>query len=392
MSDKEKDLMDILDEKASSESKKSESTKSEKRTSKFVHSSNEIPEFLKAAEKIPSYMQEFVAQHRRRMSSNSKLRNEDLLLAEGESVSVFKTSLNGKRINLPMLKMRLVDNNAPIYVPINHAGQNYRHLDDFIGRRKKVAIDRFVQTNEGEADSEYILLGSIQQAEFVIGGNLYSEFLKDPDKVKDEVREGTVTQIIERPAHKDEETGEWVPNRSTVFIDYNGLTVGMPESYFHYVSQVTPLSQRTFVGQKVKFSILNITKGDYRDSPAAKQDAEAGMEVPHGIRYYIDITRLPFIPNPSDEIRRKLDNKTTFKARIVGVDPVKGILVEVAPSWQIKGYLPATSPIQPTGFDAYKHTPVTVRLNFVDFKNRSGQCQIIGFPQGVARAGISDMI
>lgn len=142
----------------------------------FERSNNTIPDFLESAEKIPVYMREFVAQHRRRMSSHSKLSEDDLLYAYGESVDTFKTA-NG---NLTMLKMRIEANNAPIYVPMNHAGANYRYLEDLVGQRLKVAIDQFVQTNEAEVDAEYILLGSLQQAEFVIGGTQYSEYLMIP--------------------------------------------------------------------------------------------------------------------------------------------------------------------------------------------------------------------
>ena len=180
----EKNLMDIIvnsskakDEKAKEETKQpeeveenvsddkkeakaKEAPKEERVERHYVHSKNTIPDFLESAEKIPAYMQGLVAQHRRNMSSNSKLEEKDLLMAEGESVNVFKTN----RGNLTMLKMRIEANNAPVYIPQNHAGASYRHLEDLIGQRRAIAIDQFVQTNEGEVDPEYILLGSIQQA------------------------------------------------------------------------------------------------------------------------------------------------------------------------------------------------------------------------------------
>lgn len=395
------DLMKMINQTPSESDQNSNDTKSEKKEKvedkkeerpkrNYVRSNNTLPNFLEDAEKIPAYMQDLVAQHRRRMSSHSVLTEDDLLYAEGESVNTFKTAQG----NLTMLKMRIEANNAPIYVPMNHSGANYRHLDDLIGQRLKVAIDQFVKTNEGEVDAEYILLGSIQQAEFVIGGTIYSDYLKDADSVREKTREGIITQIIERPEREIVQDGKKVmlPNRSMIFFDYHGMTLGMREQDFYYRSLVTPLHKRAFVGQKIKFKITRIRKGDYRDSERAKEDAENGMAVPRGIRYYFDTTRLPFIQNPDDEIKRKLNEKTIFKGHIVRVDSVKGILVEVAPKYWIKGYLPATSPIQPTQLDATVHTPVTVRLNYIDFKSKSGQCQILRFPRGVARAGISEMI
>lgn len=356
----------------------------------FERSNNTIPDFLESAEKIPVYMREFVAQHRRRMSSHSKLSEDDLLYAYGESVDTFKTA-NG---NLTMLKMRIEANNAPIYVPMNHAGANYRYLEDLVGQRLKVAIDQFVQTNEAEVDAEYILLGSLQQAEFVIGGTQYSEYLKDPQAYRKEVREGVITQIIERPERMIVEDGErkLIPNRSMVFIDYRGMTIGMREQDFYYRSLITPLHKRAFIGQKVKFMVTRIRKGDYRDSPTAQEDAKNGMNVPRGIRYFFDTTRLPLVPNPSDIVRKKLNHHTIFIAHIVRVDSVKGILVEVAPKYWIKGVLPANSPVQPTALDATAHTPVAVRLTGIDFKTKSGTCQIMRFPKGVARPGIASFI
>ena len=371
------------------EAKAKEAPKEERVERHYVHSKNTIPDFLESAEKIPAYMQGLVAQHRRNMSSNSKLEEKDLLMAEGESVNVFKTN----RGNLTMLKMRIEANNAPVYIPQNHAGASYRHLEDLIGQRRAIAIDQFVQTNEGEVDPEYILLGSIQQAEFVVMGTLFSAFDKDPEAVRKQVHEGVITQILERPAHYVEEDGKriFVPDRSMVYFDYHGVSLGMREQDFYYRSQVKTLSQRAFIGEKIQFQITNIRKGDYRDSEVAQRDAKNGVDVPRGIRYYIDSTRLPLIPNPDDEIRKKLNDHTIFKAYIVRVDTgIKGILVEVAPRWWIKATLSPYSPVQPSPLDQAAHTPVTVRLDAIDFEHKSGRCTIIRFPKGVARAGISE--
>lgn len=403
----EKNLMDIIagssketeDKKAKEELKKETTKAEEDRTGTtnesfaeerhYVHSKNTIPDFLEAAEKIPAYMQGLVAQHRRNMSSNSKLEEKDLLMAEGESVNVFKTAQG----NLTMLKMRIEANNAPVYIPQNHAGAGYRHLEDLVGQRRAIAIDQFVQTNEGEVDPEYILLGSIQQAEFVVMGTLFSKFDKDPEAVRKQVHEGVITQILERPAHFVEDDGKriLVPNRSMIYFDYHGVSLGMREQDFYYRSQVKTLRQRAFIGEKIQFQITNIRKGDYRDSELAQKDAENGMNVPHGIRYYLTTTRLPLIPNPDDEIRKRLNDHTIFKAYIVRVDTgIKGILVEVAPRWWIKATLSPNSPVQPTPLDQAAHTPVTVRLDAIDFEHKSGRCTIIRFPKGVVRTGISE--
>ncbi|MFD1287873.1 MULTISPECIES: hypothetical protein [Lactobacillus] len=379
----------IQDIPSDGDGKKSEENKVKGKIA-YESGDNTIPDFLSKAEKIPSYMQEEVAEHRRRMNSQSSLSEEDLVEAEGESVNTFKIGTK----NLTMLKMRIYENNAPIYIPMNHAGTYYRHLDDLVGQRKKVAIDQFVQTNEGEADSEYILLGSIQQAEFTVGNPLYNQYIKEPKQVTSKVREGVITRIVEIPEKIIDSNGERkvVPPRDIVFFDYHGISLSMRGNDFCYLSRVEPLSKRAFIGQKIKFSITRVIKSDYRESQRAKDDVETGLSVPRGIRYIINTTRLPFIPDPADEIRNKLNSRTVFKAYIIGVDPVKGILVEVAPGWSIKGDLSGRSPFKPTSLDAAKHTPVTVILTGINFKTRSGRCTIIKFPQGVARTDISKMM
>lgn len=405
----EKNLMQMINESSKQEEKKIEkdeikqsdekieAPKEEKPRSlsiradhNYVRSNNEVADFLETAEKIPNYMQEEIAKYRRSMSSHSKLTEDDLLYAEGETVETYRFN----NTKMTMLKLRIELNNAPIYVPMNHAGANYRYLDDLVGQRLKVAVDHFVQTNEGEVDAEYILLGSIQQAEFIIGGILFSQYEKDKDKVRDEVHEGTITQVIYLPEREVERDGERItlPDRSRVFFDWHGMTITMSEQNFHYRSLITPITERAFIGQKIKFKFTRIRKGDYRDTETAKADAENGIPVPKGIRYFFDTTRLPFIPNPDNKIRTLLNHKTVFKAHIVRCDPVKGILVEVAPRWWIKGYLPANAPVQPSPLDATYNTPVAVRLNYVDFKTHSGQCQILRFPKGVVRKGISEFI
>lgn len=378
------------DEQVAPEENKEAENKKSSVERHYTKGSNTVPAFLESAEKVPSRLQEALAAKKRSTSDRySELTEDDLLYAEGETVETFNTGNE----TIKMLKMRVIENDAPIYVPVNYAGANYRNLESFIGRKVRVGITRFVQTNEGEVGAEYIALGSIQEAEFIVAGRLYSQYLKDPDAVKNEVREGTVVQILERPNERIERDNRSITiYKSIVFVDYKGITLGIRESDFHYPSLVKPLSERVFIGQKIEFRITRIRKGDYQDSESVKADAEEGHPVPQGIRYYVDTSRLSFLKNPDTDIREKLNSKTVFKANIVAVDAVKGILVEVAPFWRIKGYLPASFPQKPTKLDEIEHTPVTVRLNKIDFKTKSGQCQILRFPQGVARAGISDQI
>lgn len=84
------------------------------------------PFFLDAAEKIPFELQGFVADYKRKI--NYELTPDNLLWAVGEEVSNFEIR---KGLIMPVLKMRLEENQAPVYVFANQVGSNYPHLDSF---------------------------------------------------------------------------------------------------------------------------------------------------------------------------------------------------------------------------------------------------------------------
>lgn len=330
------------------------------------------PDFMKEAEKVSFADQSEVAEYKRAISAN--LSEDNLVNATGEESTIFQ--LGDKLV--PMLKMRL-PNGAPIYIPVNEAGNNYRHLDALVGKTLKIAVTTFDETNtrDEEGHAEYVALGSIRQAEFVIGGILFSEYQNDQengdDSFTEETRHGIVSEVID------------TPRLQMIFIDYRGMSIPMYARQFTYMTYMQPLSDLVHIGDNIRFKISQITKVKYEDMRSVKEDINRGRQTPKGLRYLIRTTSLPFRESPDGKVRRLLSSNSTFIAHIVRYDPIKGIYVEIAPGWTIKGVLPTFSNYHPSINDEVAHTPVTVRITSLDFDNRWGRCSIISFPQGVAK-------
>lgn len=331
---------------------------------------SEASKFPKDAEKVPSEFLPELAKLKRDI--NGDLDQENLVYAVGEE------SLKARVGNqlVPMLLVRLA-NGAPVYIPVTEAGTNYRHLDSFIGRTFKIAISTLddAGTFDNEHRPEYVALGSIRQAEFVIGGQLYQQHEQDPDKFKDETRQGTIYSVID------------TPGLQLVFISYKGMGLPMYAQQYDYMSYTRPLPSIAHIGDKVKFKISRIERVKYEDMKKVEEDINQGHLTPKGLRYLIWTTALPFKKSPNERVKRLEKTHSAFLAHIVRYNPVTGIWVEIAPGWWIKAYLSSRAPYQPTFKDEVEHTPVIVQIEpgTIDEKKRHGRCTILGFPQGVAR-------
>lgn len=328
------------------------------------------PFFLDEAEKIPFELQGFIAEYKRQI--NQELTPDNLLWAVGEEVSDFEVR---KGLVMPVLKMRVEENDAPVYIFASQAGSNYRHPDNFIDQRVKIAITTFLDagTKDKEGNEQYIALGSIQQAEFVINGLLYQAMLKDPDAVKSQDRIGKVTQVIDTPDFR------------FISFEYQGAELGMLAKNFYYQTWTKPLNKVAYIGMKFPFRITDIIKAKYEDQDGVKQNMAAGRAVPKGLMYQVLTTRLPFLESPDKDVESKFERGADFKGYIVRYHPIQGIFVEVAPGWWCKGILSANSPIKPSVADAQQHTPVIVHLEKINPKTHTGRAWIKRFPHGVVR-------
>ena len=319
------------------------------------------PDFMETAERVPYEQQNEVAEYKRAISDNKV--PENLVEATGEEVTVFHL---GKRL-VPMLKMRL-DNGAPIYIPRNEVGANYRHMPSLIGKKMKISVTTF----------EYVAIGSIRQAEFIIGGVLYSQYKdaesKNDNSFTDEKRIGQVSVVID------------TPDLQMLFINYQGMQIPMYARQFTYMSYTQPLSDLVHIGDMIRFKISEIKRIKYEDMQDVKEDKAADRQTPAGLMYLIRTTSLPFRESPNDRVRRLEKSHSAFLAHIVRYNPIKGILVQIAPGWWIKGVLPVRTNFKPSINDELAHTPVSVRIESLDYDRMFGRCNIISFPQGVARS------
>lgn len=326
---------------------------------------------------------------RLRHDMSNDLSEENLVAGVAETLENFTYS---GRANVPMLKVRLKPSGLPVYVPRNMAGANFNHMETLIGHTISVAIMSFVNINEGDADPNYIIIASIQQAEFVVKGRLYSEITStkgdESKRAIAEKREGIVTGMIRlnnmtnNARAPQSEVFHWL-----VFYEYKGVQFSMPAYNYNYFSFAKPINSQIRVGEHFFFRFTRATKKDFlKDNSAAKREAKSGdlRNVPQGIYYDIDATAMSYRTDPVDDLKRKLSQGTVFLGRVVGYNNVRGLLVEVAPGWVIKGFMDSYR-FANAGLgdlDVAEHTPVTVRLRRLDIKQRRGQCEVLSFPQG----------
>lgn len=355
-----------------------------RRTYTYADRNAGVRDFVEAAESVPEEKLGDLARHRRSM--NADLTEEDLLTGDAESLEYFKFA--GQ--DVPMLKLRLKKSGLPVYVPQNVAGANFSHMETFIGHSYSVAITDFVNVNEGEVNAAYIILASIQQAEFVVKGELYRDLASTNNAIHEqavqEKREGVVTGLIR--LNNVGGNGQRVPeiNHWLVFFEYKGVQFSIPARNYAYLSTIKPVQDQIQIGDHFYFRATEAAKKDFRtDNSAAKRAVESGREAlaPKGIYYDVNATALPFRANPDDDLRVKLNHGTVFLAHVAAYNSIRGLLVEVAPGWVIKGFMgPRFSGINLGDLDVADHTAVTVRLNRLDFRHHVGQCEVVAFPQG----------
>ncbi|MFR0595310.1 hypothetical protein [Limosilactobacillus mucosae] len=330
------------------------------------------PDFLENAERVPYSLQEELTEWRRNLKA--RLAPENLVNATGMENTVFEYA--GHHTN--MLKMEL-NNGAPIYIPQNQAGNNFRHMEAYIGRTLKISVDEFIpvpNATDDEGHQEYIALGSIRQAEFTIAGTLYSQLEQERKNGStdfvNQKRVGRIVRVLDRPTP------------GMLFFEYEGMTIAMLANQFYYMSYRRPFNEVAQVGDQIEFKITDIVRTKFEDSPSVKRAKETGLDTPSGLRYMIVATCLPFRENPDERIRRYEEQHTTFLAHIVSVEPVKGILVEAGQGWWIKGIKPTRLNFHPTAADAVEHTPVSGYIESLDYKRHRGRFIITNFPNGTA--------
>lgn len=251
------------------------------------------------------------------------------------SEKLFPTK-NGKSERIQVLTMQ-IGTHTTAYCPITEAGINVpKNPQWLVGRTKPLIIEHFQKTEE----SNFAVV-SITAGELALQKRLYEEVTAQEGN---KVYTGTVSGHI--------------PSAQTVLVEVHGVTIGVRYSHWSY----------TFVRPE------DIVIGDVVELIIDKVGEKNG-------RYEFRGNKKKLETDPIEKLLELKKRRDRFVGKIVGVDAIAGIFVEVAPGIQFKG-LKSRNLANPTVEDAKNQTIVTCELLNIDAKNRKGTVRILNYPQG----------
>ncbi|MCT4570060.1 RNA-binding protein, partial [Bacillus thuringiensis] len=254
------------------------------------------------------------------------------------SEKLFPTK-NGKSERIQVLTMQ-IGTHTTAYCPITEAGINVpKNPQWLVGRTKPVIIEHFQKTEEGN-----FAVVSITAGELALQKRLYEEVTAQEGN---KVYTGTVSGHI--------------PSAQTVLVEIHGVTVGVRYSHWSY-SFVRP--EDIVIGDVVELIIDKVVEKDGR--------------------YEFRGNKKKLETDPIEKLLELKKRRDRFVGKIVGVDAIAGIFVEVAPGIQFKG-LKSRNLANPTIEDAKNQTIVTCELLNIDAKNRKGTVRILNYPQGQSK-------
>ncbi|MGF1436850.1 RNA-binding protein [Bacillus thuringiensis] len=260
------------------------------------------------------------------------------------SEKLFPTK-NGKSERIQVLTMQ-IGTHTTAYCPITEAGINIpKNPQWLVGRTKPVIIEHFQKTEEGN-----FAVVSITAGELALQKRLYEEVTAQEGN---KVYTGTVSGHI--------------PSAQTVLVEIHGVTVGVRYSHWSY-SFVRP--EDIVIGDVVELIIDKVVEKDGR--------------------YEFRGNKKKLETDPIEKLLELKKRHDRFVGKIVGVDAIAGIFVEVAPGIQFKG-LKSRNLANPTVEDAKNQTIVTCELLNIDAKNRKGTVRILNYPQGQSKKSNSSI-
>ncbi|PEQ27372.1 RNA-binding protein [Bacillus cereus] len=260
------------------------------------------------------------------------------------SEKLFPTK-NGKSERIQVLTMQ-IGTHTTAYCPITEAGINIpKNPQWLVGRTKPVIIEHFQKTEEGN-----FAVVSITAGELALQKRLYEEVTAQEGN---KVYTGTVSGHI--------------PSAQTVLVEIHGVTVGVRYSHWSY-SFVRP--EDIVIGDVVELIIDKVVEKDGR--------------------YEFRGNKKKLETDPIEKLLELKKRRDRFVGKIVGVDAIAGIFVEVAPGIQFKG-LKSRNLANPTVEDAKNQTIVTCELLNIDAKNRKGTVRILNYPQGQSKKSNSSI-
>ncbi|MGE8056819.1 RNA-binding protein [Bacillus mycoides] len=254
------------------------------------------------------------------------------------SEKLFPTK-NGKSERIPVLTMQ-IGTHTTAYCPITEAGITIpKNPQWLVGRTKPVIIEHFQKTEEGN-----FAVVSITAGELALQKRLYDEVTSQGGN---KVYTGTVSGHI--------------PTAQTVLVEVHGVTIGVRYSHWSH-SFVRP--EDIIIGDVVELIIDKVVEKNGR--------------------YEFRGNKKKLETDPMEKLLDLKKRRDRFVGKIVGVDAIAGIFVEVAPGIQFKG-LKSRNLANPTAHDATNQTIVTCELLNIDAKNRKGTVRILNYPQGQSK-------
>ncbi|WP_182813672.1 RNA-binding protein [Bacillus sp. ME78] len=260
------------------------------------------------------------------------------------SEKLFPTK-NGTSERIQVLTMQ-IGTHTTAYCPITEAGISIpKNPQWLVGTTKPVIIEHFQKTEEGN-----FAVVSITAGELALQKRLYEEVT---------AQEGTKVYTGTVSGH--------IPSAQTVLVEVHGVTVGVRYSQWSH-SFVRP--EDIVIGDVVELII---------DKVVEKND-----------RYEFRGNKKKLETDPMEKLLELKKRRDRFVGKIVGVDAIAGIFVEVAPGIQFKG-LKSRNLANPTAEDAINQTIVTCELLNIDAKNRKGTVRILNYPQGQSKKSNSSI-
>ncbi|SCC24591.1 Uncharacterized protein BCZB5J_02181 [Bacillus cereus] len=260
------------------------------------------------------------------------------------SEKLFPTK-NGKSERIQVLTMQ-IGTHTTAYCPITEAGINIpKNPQWLVGRTKPVIIEHFQKTEEGN-----FAVVSITAGELALQKRLYEEV---ESQEGNKVYTGTVSGHI--------------PSAQTVLVEVHGVTVGIRYSHWSH-SFVRP--EDIIIGDVIELIIDKVVEKNGR--------------------YEFRGNKKILETDPMEKLLELNKRRDRFVGKIVGVDAIAGIFVEVAPGIQFKG-LKSRNLANPTPEDAINQTIVTCELLNIDAKNRRGTVRILNYPQGQSKKSNSSI-
>ncbi|MBS0954965.1 hypothetical protein [Lactiplantibacillus plantarum] len=281
------------------------------------------------------------------------------------------------------------DDGFDVYVTQRDAGLSQpAKLSDLVGQKTVLTLTNLVAVTDPKTQqNRLVAFGSIQNGQEILGRHFYEEYkdLKDDDFLQKKPQIGTISYISDS-------------EKPFIRVDYNGLTITTTPGRLGYYSDSFPFTDDLKVGKEISFLIKSVVKTEKQiglnNNGKEYHFSDDRRKNLSGTVYALNITRKPLLTAPLDQLKSLYLSHALCSARIAKIDPIRGILVEVVPGVQLKGYVSDKLRLKFNGqyfdqMDAFFHTPVSVQITNIEPNYETnylnGRVVMTDLPQGFAR-------